>query len=85
MNAPICGGSKPSDSDMVTAVASSSSFKCNEWITLTKGRKSVKVKVVDFCESCSMSPMHFDLSKGAFKKLASLNDGEVRGLSYWKS
>ncbi|CAO1627340.1 unnamed protein product [Parajaminaea phylloscopi] len=85
MNAPACGGHKPSDSDYIAAVSANAPYKCHERVTLQKGGKTVTVKIVDFCESCSASPTHFDLSKAAFKKLASLDAGEVHGLNYWRA
>ncbi|CAO1628289.1 unnamed protein product [Sympodiomycopsis kandeliae] len=80
LDAPACGGPRPSDNDMIAAVKQGSQFKCGDHITLHKGSKSVTVKVVDMCEGCENT--HFDLSKAAFKSLAPLSEGVINGLNW---
>ncbi|KAF9159191.1 hypothetical protein DFQ26_006823 [Actinomortierella ambigua] len=45
-------------------------FKCAR---VSKGNKSVNVRIIDGCRSCK--PGHIDLTKGSFRKLANLDDG----------
>lgn len=80
LDAPACGGSRPSDDDLVGAVAENSPFKCHDRITLKKGNKSVTVTIVDKCEGCET--YHIDLTKGAFQHLDSLTAGVVEGLEW---
>jgi hypothetical protein len=49
LNNPACGGSTPSDSSMVAAVSEHGPFNCGDHIKLSKGGKTVTVKVVDKC------------------------------------
>lgn len=65
---------------MIAAVKEGSQFKCHDWVTLKKNGKSTTVKIVDYCAGCDDT--HFDLSKAAFKKLASLDQGVVSGLEW---
>lgn len=83
LNNPACGGPTPSSKAMVAAVKNGGHFKCGDWLHISKGGKSVKVKVVDYCGSCSNKAI--DLTPGAFKKLAKLSDGVITGARVWKS
>ncbi|KAH8917360.1 hypothetical protein BT69DRAFT_671685 [Atractiella rhizophila] len=73
---------QPTDSSMIAAVTLGwkNGPDCGTFITLTdpKSKKSVLVRVVDMCASCS-GPWA-DLSKSAFKKLFSLDVEQVDGL-----
>lgn len=54
---------------------------CNE-----KTQRCTKVRIVDHCEGCSAD--HIDLTKSAFKRLATtgtLDEGVTTGLSMWTS
>ncbi|KAJ1967623.1 hypothetical protein H4R34_006373, partial [Dimargaris verticillata] len=73
-----CGGSYE-DSDMVVALASEQFYlgadendssdkpNCGRTVKVMRGKKSVKVKVVDSCSSCGDSAL--DLSPAAFEKI----------------
>lgn len=77
---PACGGSVSSSDYVVALPLSRKKGMCGKRIKITKGSKSVTAKVVDWCEGCNSN--HFDLSKAAFKKLASLDQGVVNGASW---
>ncbi|PKI85030.1 hypothetical protein MVES_001344 [Malassezia vespertilionis] len=79
---PACGGVAPNDDDMVAAVRSDSQFKCGDDVTLWNGDKSVTVKIVDHCESCTFGEW-FDISKSAFSKLGALELGIINDIAYW--
>lgn len=68
------------DSDMVGAMAMKSfenCFKCMK-ITNLANKKTVTVEIVDKCGSGCKVGHHIDLTKGAFKKLGSLNTGVLK-------
>ncbi len=79
-----CGTSSTNE-DLVCAISQSLynsnansesvSDYCGKTITVTYQGKSVTVKVVDSCESCSEEDL--DFSPTAFEKLASLDTGEI--------
>ncbi|CAG8583892.1 11457_t:CDS:2 [Diversispora eburnea] len=50
--------------------------KCGKRIKVTRGKKSVVVRVVDRCEGCKSGDI--DLSPAAFEKLASLSVGRTK-------
>ncbi|CAG8583873.1 11456_t:CDS:2 [Diversispora eburnea] len=50
--------------------------KCGKRIKVTRGKKSVVVRVVDRCDGCKSGDI--DLSPAAFKKLASLSVGRTK-------
>lgn len=75
---PACGGSKPSSSDHVVAVKQGGQFKCGDTVHIHHNNKMVSAKVVDYCASCAET--HVDMSQGAFKELASLDEGEIHGV-----
>lgn len=81
---PACGGPRPDDGDMIAAVVKGAGYaKCGDRITLEHNGRQVTVKVVDYCAGCAHNS--FDLSKGAFKKLAPLEQGVIEGASFWKA
>jgi expansin (peptidoglycan-binding protein) len=77
LNNPACGGPTPSRNSMIAAVKQGGAFSCGDHIRISHKNKSIKVKVVDYCESCSDKAV--DLTPGAFAKLASLDEGIIRG------
>lgn len=77
LNNPACGGPRPSRNSMIAAVKEGGAFSCGDHIRISHKNKSIKVKVVDYCESCSDKAV--DLTPGAFAKLASLDEGIIRG------
>ncbi|PWN20428.1 hypothetical protein BCV69DRAFT_299555 [Microstroma glucosiphilum] len=77
---PACGGATPTDNSMVAAVSENGPFQCGDHIKLSKGGKSVTVKVVDKCAGCGAH--HIDLTKGAFKKLGPLSEGVIHHITY---
>lgn len=79
LNNPACGGSTPSNNAMIAAVKQGGRFNCGDNLRINYQGKSVKVRVIDYCEGCSSTAI--DLTKGAFKKLASLSTGELHGAS----
>ena len=81
---PACGGPRPDDGDMIAAVVKGAGYaKCGDHITIEHNGRQVTVKVVDYCAGCAHNS--FDLSKGAFKKLAPLDEGVIEGANFWKS
>ncbi|CAG8526028.1 4762_t:CDS:2 [Diversispora eburnea] len=50
--------------------------KCGKRVKVTRGSKSVIVKIVDRCEDCN--PNSIDLSPAAFKKLVGLLTGRTK-------
>ncbi|KAJ1971971.1 hypothetical protein H4R34_005563 [Dimargaris verticillata] len=76
-----CGGSYE-DGDMVVALPTADiGDLCDKEITVTRGDKSVSVKVVDECASCSSGDL--DLSPVAFEALgAGLSKGEMFDVSW---
>ena len=80
---PACGGSAPSDDELICAVPQSSGHKCGDKITLQHHNHKVTVTVRDFCASCDKNDW-FDLSKAAFSKLASLEEGMINDILFWK-
>lgn len=78
---PACGGSSPSDNDMVVAVAQNSGYgSCNQKVKLNYKGKTVQATIRDYCEGCDYG--HFDATKGVFSKLASLGEGELQGIEF---
>ncbi|WFD43339.1 hypothetical protein MPSI1_002000 [Malassezia psittaci] len=78
---PACGGSTPTDSDMIVAVAQDAGYgSCNQKVKLSYNGKSVTARIADYCEGCGYG--HFDGSKGLFKKFADLDEGVLTGLSF---
>ncbi|KAG1450683.1 hypothetical protein G6F56_008275 [Rhizopus delemar] len=72
-----CGNTN-TDTELVAALSSSlmsSGSYCGKSITVKSSSKSVTVKVVDSCPSCSKGDV--DLSPAAFKKLAELSEGRI--------
>ncbi|SPO24850.1 uncharacterized protein UTRI_01352_B [Ustilago trichophora] len=81
LNNPACGGPTPTDNSMIAAVKQNGGYgKCGETVHIHYKGKMVSVKIVDYCESCEWG--HFDLSRGAFKKLASLDEGVLNGIHF---
>ncbi|SOV06138.1 uncharacterized protein UDID_01593 [Ustilago sp. UG-2017a] len=81
LNDPACGGPTPNDNSMIAAVKKNGGYgKCGETVHLHYQGKMVSVKIVDYCASCEWG--HFDLSRGAFKKLASIDQGVIEGLHF---
>lgn len=76
---PACGGPTPSNNAMIAAVQQGGRFKCGDNLRINYRGKSVKVRVIDYCEGCSSTAI--DLTKGAFKRLANLSVGELHGAS----
>lgn len=74
---PACGGPTPSRNSMIAAVKKGGAFSCGDHIRISHKNKSIKVKVVDYCESCSNKAV--DLTPGAFAKLANLDEGIITG------
>ncbi|PWN36419.1 uncharacterized protein FA14DRAFT_135178 [Meira miltonrushii] len=74
---PACGGPTPSRNSMIAAVKKGGAFACGDHIRISHKNKHIKVKVVDYCESCSDRAV--DLTPGAFAKLASLDTGIITG------
>ncbi|WFD36187.1 hypothetical protein MCUN1_003064 [Malassezia cuniculi] len=83
LNAPACGGPAPTDEDMICAVPENSGHECGDRINLWHNGKTVTVTVRDKCATCT-EPNWFDLSKGAFSKLADLDLGIVDDIVFWK-
>ncbi|KAK0547547.1 hypothetical protein OC846_004802 [Tilletia horrida] len=82
---PACGGPTPTDDSLIAAVNRHSPFaSCGDVIKLRspKNGRSVTVKVVDWCDTCSPNDPWFDLTKGAFEKIADLEIGVVKGLEF---
>ncbi|CCF54803.1 hypothetical protein NDA11_000892 [Ustilago hordei] len=81
LNDPACGGPTPNDNSMIAAVKKNGGYgKCGETVHLHYQGKMVSVKIVDYCSSCGWG--HFDLSRGAFKKLAAIDQGVIEGLHF---
>ncbi|KAJ1032535.1 hypothetical protein NDA16_000558 [Ustilago loliicola] len=81
LNDPACGGPTPNDNSMIAAVKKNGGYgKCGETVHLHYNGKMVSVKIVDYCASCDWG--HFDLSRGAFKKLAPIDQGVIEGLHF---
>ncbi|KAL9936530.1 hypothetical protein V8E36_004598 [Tilletia maclaganii] len=82
---PACGGPSPNDHTLVAAVNRHSPFaSCGDVLNIrspTNGR-SVTVRIVDWCDTCSSTEPWFDLTKGAFEKLGDLELGVIKGLQY---
>lgn len=53
LNNPACGGPRPSPHSMIAAVQNGGMFQCGDHIHLQNGHKHVRVRVVDYCESCA--------------------------------
>ncbi|KAK0532790.1 hypothetical protein OC834_002060 [Tilletia horrida] len=83
---PACGGPSPSDHALVAAVNRHSPFaSCGDVLTLRSPHSpahTVRVRIVDWCDTCSASEPWFDLTKGAFEKLADLEVGVLKGLEF---
>jgi expansin (peptidoglycan-binding protein) len=75
-NAGSCG-TVHKDSDYVVAMPAwlHKASSCGDYISITKGKKTIKAKIADTCPGCS--GYHIDLSVGAFSALASKSAGEV--------
>lgn len=84
-------GTSSTDSDLVCAISQTlydsdvgsdevSSY-CGKYITASYNGKSVKVKVVDSCESCTSEDL--DFSPTAFEELADLDVGELEITWHW--
>lgn len=81
LDAPACGGSTPSDHDMIVAVAENGGYgSCNQEVELSYKGKTVKAKIVDYCEGCGYG--HFDATKGLFSHFADLEEGVLTGLGF---
>ncbi|KAF9020834.1 hypothetical protein BDZ89DRAFT_957958, partial [Hymenopellis radicata] len=66
------------DFELVVAVpawAYKQHSSCWKRVNIQHGGSSIQATVVDLCPSCE--PGHVDLSPGAFKRLASLAEGEI--------
>jgi len=75
-----CGGHNTSN-DRIVALSKAiwnRGGRCGDMIKITnaKNGKTVTVKVVDECPECSAASL--DLSPAAFKKLASLSEGQIK-------
>ncbi|KAE8220088.1 hypothetical protein CF319_g6332 [Tilletia indica] len=82
---PACGGPSPSDHALVAAVNRHSPFaSCGDVLTFTSpsSGRSVTVRIVDWCDTCTAGEPWFDLTKGAFEKLADLELGVLKGLEF---
>ncbi|QPG76058.1 hypothetical protein FOA43_003444 [Brettanomyces nanus] len=84
-------GTSSTDEDLVCAIAKSLydssassdsiSTYCGEYITANYDGKSVRVKVVDSCESCAETDL--DFSPSAFQQLADLDIGVIEITWNW--
>jgi len=54
---------------------------CGDMINVSRGSNTVKVRVVDSCESCAAT--HLDLSPTAFEQLGVLDDGILEVTWAW--
>lgn len=79
---PYCGGTRPTDSDLVAATPWDSPYGCGDKIHFDYWGKQVTVTVVDKCDTCSGT--WFDVSKGAFSHLADLDVGELHHVDFWR-
>lgn len=79
---PYCGGTTPTDSDLVAATPWDSPYGCGDKIFFDYYGNKVTVTVVDKCDSCSGT--WFDISKGAFSRLTNLEVGELWNVDFWK-
>lgn len=81
LDAPACGGGRPSDDDMIVAVAQGGGYgSCNQKVRLHYQGKSVEATVRDYCEGCGFG--HFDATKGLFSKFADLDEGVLTGVDF---
>ncbi|PKI83885.1 hypothetical protein MVES1_002104 [Malassezia vespertilionis] len=92
LKAPACSNGKwdPSNSNHIGAVMKGwdGGPQCGQFVRLCNDKTSVcvKVRIVDECAGCSKN--HVDLTKSAFKKLATtgtLDEGITTGLKLWDS
>ncbi|WFD02349.1 hypothetical protein MOBT1_001031 [Malassezia obtusa] len=78
---PACGGPTPSDEDLIVAVAEGGGYgSCNQHVELSYQGKTVKAKIVDYCEGCEYG--HFDATKGLFSHFADLGEGVLTGVNF---
>ncbi|RHZ82906.1 hypothetical protein Glove_103g119 [Diversispora epigaea] len=54
--------------------------KCGKSIKVTRGKKSVIVKMMDRCAGCKSGDI--DLSPAAFKKIGTLGEGRLKGCTW---
>ena len=89
---PACGNGKwdPSNSNHIGAVLKGWDHgpSCGDFIRLCNPKVSrcVRVRIVDECAGCKQN--HIDLTKSAFKRLATtgtLDEGVTTGLTMWYS
>ncbi|PWN41927.1 barwin-like endoglucanase [Ceraceosorus guamensis] len=77
-NAGSCGTAH-SDSDAVVAISSAKhdSSNCGKWITITNTQtgQTTSAQIADTCPTCGTDDI--DLSKGAFNKIGTTEEGEV--------
>ncbi|CAG8500900.1 8805_t:CDS:1 [Paraglomus occultum] len=67
-------------SDFIGAMSMRNFEMCYKCIQIKNGRSSVKtiiVKIIDLCAGCDPKKKNVDLTPGAFRKLANLDDGRV--------
>lgn len=81
LKAPACGGSAPTDDDMVVAVAQNGGYgSCNQKVRLHYQGKKIEATVRDYCDDCGFG--HFDATKGLFSHFADLDKGVLTGVDY---
>lgn len=80
MDAPACGGAKPTDHSYIVAVNEKLKGHCGKTVRLTHGGKTLNAKVVDWCGNCPIR--HLDASKAVFGYFADLSQGEVHGMDF---
>ncbi|RHZ46768.1 hypothetical protein Glove_606g87 [Diversispora epigaea] len=67
------------DSDFIAAMYMNNFEHCYECVKICRGSGSrcVTVKVIDKCGGCPSGSQNIDLTKKAFQRLATLNEGRV--------
>ncbi|PWN29544.1 hypothetical protein BDZ90DRAFT_217329 [Jaminaea rosea] len=80
MDAPACGGARPSENDYVAAVPKMLASKCGHHLLILHNGKTVKAKIVDWCQDCE--DHHLDVSPSTFKALAPLDVGDIKDVHY---
>lgn len=77
---PACGGHTPSASDLVVALPTSLMHHCGDSVKLQYQGKTVYATAVDECPTCQQNQL--DVSPGVFKQFATLDVGELHGMTF---